>query len=113
MLWSGRPSALALLPGAYGALKIDGVLLLNPGRYVVSSVTMGDFARMRAITGNVKMSIAETLRTGRHAVINPILNFRRSTSRFRSRATTERARPRRRWANMDASVRFSQRRTAR
>ena len=31
-----------LLPGTYGALKIDGVLLLNPGRYVVSSVTMGD-----------------------------------------------------------------------
>jgi hypothetical protein len=65
----GAHQALALLPGAYGALKIDGVLLLNPGRYVVSSVTMGDFARMRAITGNVKMSIAKTLRTGRHAVI--------------------------------------------
>jgi hypothetical protein len=65
----GAHQALALLPGAYGALKIDGVLLLNPGRYVVSSVTMGDFARMRAITGNVKMSIAETLRTGRHVVI--------------------------------------------
>jgi hypothetical protein len=65
----GAHQALALLPGTYGALKIDGVLLLNPGRYVVSSLTMGDFARMRAITGNVTMSIAETLRTGRHAVI--------------------------------------------
>jgi Pro-kumamolisin, activation domain len=65
----GAHQALALLPGTYGALKIDGVLLLNPGRYVVSSLTMGDFARMRAITGNVTMSIAETLRTGRQAVI--------------------------------------------
>ncbi len=65
----GTHQALALPPGTYGALKIDGVLLLNPGRYVVSSVAMGDAARMVAITGNVQMSVAGTLSAGRHAAI--------------------------------------------
>ena len=71
----GPHQALALLPGTYGALKIDGVLLLNPGRYVIASVSMGDFARMVAITGNVQMSVTGTLRTGRHTAIYSDFNL--------------------------------------
>ena len=67
----GRNQVLALLPGSYGALKVDGVLLLNPGRYVVSAVLMGDFAKMVAIAGNVQMSVAGTLTAGRHTAIYP------------------------------------------
>ena len=41
-----RDQAVALLPGHFGALKVDGVLLLNPGSYVAEKVLIGDFARI-------------------------------------------------------------------
>jgi Pro-kumamolisin, activation domain len=67
----GRDQALALQPGSYGALSVDGVLLLNPGRYAVTKVRIGDGGRIVAITGNVEMDIADTLTVGRQAAIYP------------------------------------------
>jgi hypothetical protein len=66
-----RDQAVALLPGHFGTLKVDGVLLLNPGGYVAEKVLIGDFGRVVAITGDVQMSIAGTLTAGRHTAIYP------------------------------------------
>lgn len=65
----GRGQALALSPGSYGALSVDGVLLLNPGRYAVGKVRVGDGGRIVAITGGVDLAIADTLTVGRQAAI--------------------------------------------
>jgi hypothetical protein len=67
----GRDHALALQPGQYGTFTIDGVLLLNPGHYRVSKVVVGDGGRIVAITGDVRLDIADTLTVGRHAAIYP------------------------------------------
>ncbi len=67
----GRDQALALQPGQYGTLTVDGVLLLNPGRYQVAKIRVGDGGRIAAITGDVGLDIADTLTVGRHAAIYP------------------------------------------
>lgn len=61
--------ALALLPGEYGTLSIDGVLVLNPGHYRVSKVQIRDEGRLRAIVGSVRLDIGGTLSVGRRAAI--------------------------------------------
>jgi Pro-kumamolisin, activation domain len=66
-----RGQALALPPGHFGILKVDGVLLLNPGVYVAKEVLIGDFGRIVAITGDVQMSIVGTFTAGRHTAIYP------------------------------------------
>ena len=67
----GRDHALALQPGHYGTLTVDGVLLLNPGSYRAARVRVGDSGRIVAITGNVRLDIADTLTVGRRAAIYP------------------------------------------
>jgi hypothetical protein len=64
-----RDFALALSPGSYGTLSVDGVLLLNPGRYAVGKVRVGDGGRIVAITGGVELAIANTLTVGRQAAV--------------------------------------------
>jgi hypothetical protein len=61
----GDDQALTLLPGNYGTLSINGILLLNPGRYVVSKLQVGNFGRIVAITSNVQMTVAGSLTAGR------------------------------------------------
>ncbi|MGY4434977.1 hypothetical protein ACVWWO_007454 [Bradyrhizobium sp. F1.13.1] len=61
--------ALALAPGEYGVLSVDGVLVLNPGHYRVSAVRMGEGARLLAIVGAVRLDIRGSLRVGRRAEI--------------------------------------------
>ena len=67
----GRNQALALSPGSYGALSVDGVLLLNPGRYAVAKVRVGDGDRIVAIAGGVEIDVADTMTVGRQAAIYP------------------------------------------
>jgi hypothetical protein len=71
----GRDTALALLPGSYGALSVDGVLLLNPGRYTVDNVRIGDGGRIVAITGGVELKVADSLTVGREAAIYADFNL--------------------------------------
>jgi hypothetical protein len=54
--------------------------MLNPGRYVVSKVQVGDFGRIVAVTGNVQMTVVDTLTAGRHAAIYP--GFRLQAQQF-------------------------------
>ena len=61
--------ALAMLPGQYGALSVDGVLALNPGRYRFGKVRVGDGGRIIAIVGGVHLDVGATLTVGRHAAI--------------------------------------------
>jgi Pro-kumamolisin, activation domain len=67
----GSDQALALPPGNYGTLTVNGILLLNPGHYVVSKVQVGDFGRIVAVTGDVQMTVVDTLTAGRHTAIYP------------------------------------------
>ena len=67
----GRDHALALQPGQYGTVTVDGVLLLNPGSYRAAKVRVGDGGRIVAITGNVRLDIADALTVGRRAAIYP------------------------------------------
>jgi hypothetical protein len=71
----GTDQALALPPGNYAAWAVDGVLLLNPGRYVVAKVAVGNFGRIIAITGNVQIVVVDTLSAGRHAAIHPAFDM--------------------------------------
>jgi hypothetical protein len=66
-----RDQALALQPGAYGTLGVEGVLALNPGIYRVDKVRVGDGGRIVAITGDVHLIVAGTFSVGRHAAIYP------------------------------------------
>ena len=77
----GRDEALALQPAEYGTLTVDGVLLLNPGRYRVAKVRVGDGGRIAAITGDVRLDIADSLTVGRHAAIDS--DFGLSARQFR------------------------------
>jgi hypothetical protein len=67
--------ALALPPGNYGTLTVNGILLLNPGRYVISKLEVGDFGRIVAITGNVQMTVVDILTAGRHTAIYPAFHL--------------------------------------
>ncbi len=71
----GHNEALALLPGSYGTLSVDGVLLLNPGHYKVAKVRVGDGGRILAITGGVELDVADTFTVGRQATIAPEFNL--------------------------------------
>ena len=61
--------ALALSPGNYGTLSVDGVLVLNPGHYRVDKVRVGDHGRVLAILGGVRLDVGDTLTVGRRAAI--------------------------------------------
>src|SRR6266568_8449644 len=83
----GHDQALALLPGHYGTLTVQGVLLLNPGWYSVGKVQVGDHGRIVAITGDVRLDVAGTLTVGRHAAVYadfdlPARQFRISVAGF-------------------------------
>ena len=68
----GRLQAERLAPGAYGALTVNGTLLLEPGVFVFSSVVLGDGARVLALPGGVEVRIAGTLVTGVGAELSPL-----------------------------------------
>lgn len=61
----------SLEPGAYGALTVDGHLVLNPGEYVFSSVTIGYAATVASI-GRVTMQVIDYLTAGREARLQPL-----------------------------------------
>jgi hypothetical protein len=61
----------ALQPGSYGALSVSGTAALNPGRYSFTKVTVGHGAKLLAIAGDVYVSVAESLATGREVEIAP------------------------------------------
>jgi hypothetical protein len=71
----GANQALALPPGSYGTLKVNGILLLNPGQYVASRVDIGDFGQVIAITGNVHMTVDDALTAGRDTKIFPAFDL--------------------------------------
>ena len=62
---------LALLPGNYDALVVNGIVAMNPGGYTFSSVTLGDRAKLVAIAGDVRIDIGAHLTAGRDAEIYP------------------------------------------
>ena len=64
-----RDHALALLPGTYGTLAVDGALALNPGVYRVGRVHVGDGGRIVAITGEVRLVVSGAFSVGRRAAI--------------------------------------------
>jgi len=67
----GANQVLTLQPGQYGAFKIGGVLLLNPGQYTVKEVDLADFGRLLAIAGSVQMTVDGSIVAGRHTAISP------------------------------------------
>jgi Pro-kumamolisin, activation domain/Subtilase family len=67
--------AASLSPGSYGAAQIDGSLVLNPGEYVFSSVTLGHRARMVSV-GVVQVVVLDYLTAGWEAEIHPLFEQR-------------------------------------
>jgi Pro-kumamolisin, activation domain len=63
--------ATSLTPGSYGALQVDGSLVLNPGEYVFSSITVGRKARMVSV-GTVQVLVLGYLVAGWEAEIHPL-----------------------------------------
>ena len=64
----------ALNPGNYGTLIDNGTVLLNPGTYSFSGVTMGNNAQLLAQPGGpTSVRIAGALLTGQWAHIQPVL----------------------------------------
>jgi kumamolisin len=74
-IFVGSDQVLALPSGNYGAVRVDGFLALNPGLYSVSKLEVGDFGRIIAIAGNVRMTVVSTLVAGRHTEIHPALGL--------------------------------------
>ena len=62
-------------PGNYDTLRVNGFLMLNPGLYSVLKLEVGDFGRIIAIMGNVRMTVVNTLIAGRHTEIHPALGL--------------------------------------
>lgn len=67
--------ASSLTPGSYGALRVDGSLVLNPGEYVFSSVTLGFKARMVSV-GTVRVLVLSFLAAGGEAEVHPLFEQR-------------------------------------
>jgi Pro-kumamolisin, activation domain len=65
----------SLTPGSYGPLQVDGSLVLNPGEYVFSSVTLGHRARMVS-AGAVQLVVLGYLTAGWEAEIHPLFEQR-------------------------------------
>ena len=61
-----------LTPGAYGALTVNGTLLLQPGVFFFSVVTLGDGGRILALPGGADVRIAGRLTTGWGARLSPL-----------------------------------------
>jgi Pro-kumamolisin, activation domain len=61
----------SLVPGSYADLTVSGSLVLNPGDYVFSKVTIGDGARIVSV-GAVRIRIAMYLTAGRGARLHPL-----------------------------------------
>lgn len=66
-------AVLSLNPGAYDALTVCGSLVLNPGEYTFSSVTVDDTARLVTI-GMVRITVIDYLSAGRRAQIHPLFD---------------------------------------
>jgi hypothetical protein len=60
----------ALLPGSYGNVKVIGILLLNPGLYRFSSVTLIDGSKLLAIAGHVNVQISGDFTAGRQVHVS-------------------------------------------
>src|SRR5262249_31476937 len=82
----GVNQTITLDPGTYGALSVQGTLLLYPGRYVFARATLTDFAHIEAVEdsddqggpphnppriGSVDIRIGDTLTAGRCVTIRP------------------------------------------
>src|SRR5215471_9048739 len=52
---------VAIQPGIYGALSVNGTIVLNPGFYSFSNVTLADSAQLVASAGNVEITIEDYL----------------------------------------------------
>jgi hypothetical protein len=61
-----------LPPGAYGTLTDDGILLLEPGAYSFTSVTLGNSTQIQAQGGPTTIAISGSLATGTFASIFPV-----------------------------------------
>ncbi len=61
-----------LAPGAYANLTVNGTLLLEPGIFYFSAVTLGDGARVLTLPGRADVRIAGALATGQHARLSPL-----------------------------------------
>jgi hypothetical protein len=62
-----------LSPGSFGALTDDGVVLLQPGTYAFSSVTLGSNAQLQALPGGTTtVAVSGSLVTGAFAQIFPV-----------------------------------------
>lgn len=61
-----------LAPGAYAALTVNGSLLLEPGIFYFSAVTLGDGARVLALPGGADVRIAGSLATGNGSRLSPL-----------------------------------------
>jgi hypothetical protein len=74
-IFVGADQELTLQPGNYDAVRVNGFLMLNPGLYTVSKLVVGDFGRIIAIAGSVRMTVVQTLIAGRHAEIHPAIGL--------------------------------------
>lgn len=62
-----------LTPGSYGDLTVYGSLVLNPGDYVFSTITIGHHATV-ASAGTVRVMVANYLSAGREARLHPLFH---------------------------------------
>ncbi|MGH9430214.1 MAG: S53 family peptidase [Terriglobia bacterium] len=81
----GQSSAAAevevFYPGSYGAVTVHGILLLVPGTYCFSSLTMTNGARLIAMAGGVQLNIQDSLTAGRNVTIHSA--FRKPADQFK------------------------------
>ncbi len=61
-----------LAPGAYATLTVNGTLVLEPGVFSFSAVTIGDGGRVLALPGGADVRIAGTLATGQGTELSPL-----------------------------------------
>ena len=57
----------SLTPGDYGDLKVFGTLVLDPGLYTFTSVTLGDHGQLLVADGEADVHVSGRLETGKHA----------------------------------------------
>jgi hypothetical protein len=63
----------ALTPGSYGDLTVYGSLVLNPGDYIFSAITIGHHATVAA-AGTVRVIVANYLSASRGAQLHPLFD---------------------------------------
>jgi Pro-kumamolisin, activation domain len=68
-----RGQVISLVAGSYGALTVDGSLVLNPGDYVVSSVEVGHEATVVSV-GMVRVTVVSYIAVARGAKVHPLFD---------------------------------------